>query len=206
MTAPAQPASPSVAAPAVVPHKPKPKPLPSRLLPPPVTVRAEAPTAAPAAPPRPAAPPPMRAVLPPSVVSSGQAVRPSPLVSIGTMAAAPAVAAPPSARPVSPARAEPRLSPSLTTQGVLSGKSVRDHSFAGSAGNVVRVTLSGANPLAYFVLRGPDNGIVTSAETRDWMGSLPAAGRYTVQVFLYRDGVGAGGAVDYRLRVNTVKP
>ena len=39
------------------------------------------------------------------------------------------------------------------------------------------------------------------AETRDWMGVLPADGSYVVRVFVYRSNAEKGERADYRLRV-----
>ncbi|MBP8814422.1 MAG: hypothetical protein KBE71_03350 [Laribacter sp.] len=84
--------------------------------------------------------------------------------------------------------------------GSVKGSQVRDYRFEGREGEQVRLTVTG-HPAAYFLLWNDEQQTMPIAETRDWMGVLPADGSYVVRVFVYRSHAEKGERADYRLRV-----
>ena len=66
--------------------------------------------------------------------------------------------------------------------GSVKGSQVRDYRFEGREGEQVRLTVTG-HPAAYFLLWNDEQQTMPIAETRDWMGVLPADGSYVVRVF-----------------------
>jgi hypothetical protein len=99
----------------------------------------------------------------------------------------------------------PKGSSSTTIAGTIAGDQTRDYVVRASAGQVMKVTLTGA-PIVYFNVLPPGSNdeaiFIGSNEGNSFSGTLSAAGAYKVRVYQMRASARRGERGNFRLAIS----
>jgi hypothetical protein len=99
----------------------------------------------------------------------------------------------------------PRGKTVATLAGMIKGAQSRDYMVRGAAGQMLNVSLSTANPSAYFNVlpQGSEQAIfIGSVSGNDFSAPLPETGPYVIRVYLMRSAARQNQSAAYTLKVS----